>query len=67
MKCRYCHQDSDFPCVNTRDMTDFAISGNDKCMSALEQAGWGDMGKRYVVLNRKISDLLDARDMQDTN
>lgn len=60
MKCRYCDRESVFPCVNSRDLTDFAISGEDTCMAALEKQGWGESGERYVRLSREAFDA--ARD-----
>jgi len=56
MKCRYCDRDRDCPCINTRDMTDAAISGEDVCFAALEKCGWGESRERYVLLNRAPGD-----------
>lgn len=53
MKCRYCDRDMPIPCMNSRDMTDFAIGGEDVCLAALEKNGWGESGERYVRLNRE--------------
>lgn len=53
--CRYCGK-SEWPyCMNSRDMTDFAIEGNDACFAALEKQGWGENGERYVRLNREAA------------
>lgn len=58
VKCRWCEKDLEFPCMNTRDMTDAAIYGNDDCYAALGRAGWGEQGQRYVDLNRqRIAEL----------
>src|SRR5438067_1675644 len=62
MQCIYCQRERNMPCMNSRDMTDFAISGDDTCMEALEANKWGESGEQYVRLNREISDRLDARD-----
>lgn len=56
MRCRYCGRERRFPCANTRDMTDSAISGGDECMAALERVGWGESGERYVRANRAAFD-----------
>lgn len=54
--CRYCGK-ADWPyCMNSRDMTDYAIEGNDTCFFALERQGWGESGERYVRLNREIAE-----------
>lgn len=51
--CRYCGRQSGYPCRNTRDMEDFAISGDDVCYGALIDLGGGEKGLRYVRLNRE--------------
>jgi hypothetical protein len=54
--CRYCGK-AEWPyCMNSRDMTDFAIEGNDRCFIALEKQGWGESGERYVRLNREAAE-----------
>lgn len=53
-KCRWCDRDGLWPyiCMNTRDMTDRAIDGNETCFEALAKQGWGESGERYVRLNK---------------
>lgn len=53
MKCHYCGRERMLPCQNTRDMTDFAITGEDTCLDALGKIGWGESGEQYVKLNRE--------------
>lgn len=50
--CRYCGR-TEWPyCMNSRDMEDFAIDGEQRCYEALERQGGGEKGMRYVTLNR---------------
>ena len=52
--CHYCGKPGYWPvvCMNTRDMTDKAIAGDEICFEALAKSGWGESGERYVRLNR---------------
>jgi hypothetical protein len=50
--CRYCERQRAWPCMNTRDMEDFAIDGDPICYATLEAHGGGEKGMRYVTLNR---------------
>lgn len=53
--CIFCGK-TEWPyCMNSRDMEEFAIAGNDRCFTALEHHGWGEVGERYVRLNRQGS------------
>lgn len=52
-KCTYCGRDRDYPCRNTRDMTDFAIEGDDACYQEITLKGGGESGMRYIDLNRE--------------
>lgn len=38
--------------MNSRDMTDFAIDGDETCFDNLAQIGWGESGESYVRLNK---------------
>lgn len=51
-ECRYCKRERNWPCHNTRDMTDFAIDGDETCFENLAAIGWGESGERYVRLNK---------------
>lgn len=51
--CRWCGEPRAVPCMNTRDMERNAIEGEDRCFGALERAGGGEAGMRYVALNRE--------------
>lgn len=52
--CRWCGREGDWPniCMNSRDMTDSAISGDETCFKKLAEIGWGEAGESYVRLNR---------------
>lgn len=50
--CRYCGRERNFPCMNSRDLTDFAIDGDETCFENLAKIGWGESGERYVRLNK---------------
>ncbi len=52
MICRWCGLDKPSVCVNTRDMEERAIANTASCYDALEAAGGGEAGMRYVTLNR---------------
>lgn len=53
VSCRYCGR-TEWPyCMNSRDMEDFAIDGEQRCYDALERSGGGEKGMRYVTLNRE--------------
>jgi hypothetical protein len=54
-RCRWCEREQDFHCMNSRDMEDFAIGGDDTCYQALINIGGGEKGLRYVALNRRDS------------
>ena len=53
--CRFCGHPGNWPvvCLNTRDMTQRAIGGNDRCYDALREAGGGECGMNYVDANRR--------------
>lgn len=53
-RCRWCDRERRWPliCLNTRDMTERAIDGEDACHTALEKLGGGEAGMRHVDLNR---------------
>ena len=51
-KCRFCGEERSFKCMNTRDMEDRAVSGENKCFGALASMGWAEQGERYILLNR---------------
>jgi hypothetical protein len=51
--CHYCGREEWPYCMNSRDMEDAAIGGDNQCFTALEQQGWGEAGERYVRLNRE--------------
>lgn len=53
-RCRWCGKEGDWPtiCMNTRDMTDRAIEGDETCFESLAKMGWGESGERYVRLNK---------------
>ncbi len=53
VKCEYCNRERGYPCMNTRDMEDFAIDGDRECFFQLATGGGGEKGLRYVVLNAK--------------
>jgi GNAT superfamily N-acetyltransferase len=53
--CYFCGKTGAFwpeICINTRDMTQKAIEGDDRCLEALAKSGWGESGENYVRLNR---------------
>lgn len=52
--CRWCGKEGDWPmiCMNTRDMSDRAIDGDETCFENLAKIGWGESGERYVRLNK---------------
>lgn len=50
--CHYCGRDCEFPCRNTRDLTDLAIDGDETCFERLAELGWGEQGERYVRANK---------------
>lgn len=50
--CHYCGQERDWPCHNTRDMTDAAINGDETCFETLARLGWGESGEQYVRANK---------------
>lgn len=52
-QCHFCGRQRGHPCMNTLDMEDCAIDGDDFCYAALEAAGGGEKGMRYVTLNRE--------------
>ena len=52
--CVYCGRNQEIrsiPCYNTRDMEDFAISGDRECFYQLAKIGGGEKGLRYVINN----------------
>ena len=51
--CEYCQRNSSNPCRNTRDMEDFAESGDNECFYQLAKVGGGEKGLRYVIANRE--------------
>lgn len=56
VKCEYCERERNYNCMNTRDMEDFAISGDRECFYQLVKLDvtsgcGGEKGIRYVVLN----------------
>lgn len=54
VKCKYCHREGGYSCMNTRDMEDFAIDGDGLCLRELARLGGGEKGLRYIILNRKL-------------
>ena len=59
--CQYCKRPRDYPCMNTRDMEDFAIDGDDQCLCELAKVGGGEKGLRYVILNRDFTKLREVK------
>ncbi len=41
-------------CHNTRDMTDFAIEGDEDCLKQIALCDGGEAGLRYIILNRYL-------------
>ncbi len=52
--CRWCKREGNWPriCMDSRDMTDKAIDGDETCFEELARIGWGESGERYVRLNK---------------
>lgn len=53
MKCIYCKRDRNSPCHNTRDITDFAIDGDEVCYEQIKLKNGGEDGMRYIDLNKE--------------
>lgn len=53
-KCRWCERNGFWPaiCLNSRDMEDRAIDGDETCFESLAKVGWGEKGERYIRLNK---------------
>lgn len=49
--CKYCEKERSYECHNTRDMEDFAESGNRECFYQLAKLGGGEKGLPYVIAN----------------
>lgn len=52
MTCEYCKR-PDGHCINTRDMEQFAIEGENECFYQLAKLGGGEAGLKYVINNRE--------------
>jgi hypothetical protein len=39
--------------MNSRDLEEFAIDGDDVCFAQLEKIGWGEKGREYIIQNRE--------------
>ncbi len=52
-ECKYCGRFRAYPCMNTRDMEDFAEDGDDGCFYQLAKEGGGEKGLQYVINNRE--------------
>ena len=53
MECVYCGRESEHPCMNTRDMEQYAIDGNTRCFDTLDKLGGGERGIDRVDSLRK--------------
>ena len=55
MACKFCGRPISGECMNTRDMEDCAISGDDTCFNQLALAGGGEYGLASIIAKREAA------------